>query len=118
MQVHKKFVEVADCSLETLVQLRLHYTHIFSADFTNVAEQEGDGLVREYGDVHAILAGMVGSEGGREVAGCDNVYDFGMALREVGCKVHFLPAVLLFAFDAGKSKLLEGVAVHEVEGSI
>jgi hypothetical protein len=118
MQVHKQFVEVAGCSLETLPQMRLHRRDIFSSNFSNVTEEEGDGVVGEDSDVHAVLAGVVGREGGGEVTGSHNVFDLGIALREVSGEVHFLPTVLLLAFDAGKSESLEGIAVHEVEGSI
>ena len=75
-------------------------------------------LASQPGDVHAELLGALGGEGGREVAGGDDVLDLGLALGKVGDEVHLLPAVLLLAVDPGEAEALEGAPLHEVEHSV
>lgn len=118
VQVHKQSIEVGLVSLETLLKPGIFAMMLLlPRDPPDVAQEIGTAL-RQRADVHAELSGLIGRQGGGQVAGGHDVLDLGMSLRKVGNEVHFFPAVFFLAFDPRKAKTFEGRALHEVEGSI
>jgi hypothetical protein len=117
VEVHEETVEVGLGAFEALPEPFTCLLWLFAGDASDVA-QEILTVLGEGGDVHTELGGMFGGQRSGEVAGGHDVPDFGMAFGEIRDEIHLLPAILFFAVDAGEAKTLEGIAAHEVEGSI